>query len=92
MPEMIHGTLVPVLEQINMLILLSFVPFFLLIYLLGLYLSSRLCGPLKRIERDLDEVVKGNYQIHFYVRKNDEIKGIVEKINRVMEIIRTKSK
>jgi len=86
-PEAIAYTLFPVIEKINSMVIMVTIPLFLLLLLWGLILSHRFCGPLKRVERDLDRIIAGDGSVRLNVRKDDDIRGVVEKINKVIDIL-----
>ncbi|MCX5665922.1 MAG: hypothetical protein NT036_02595 [Candidatus Omnitrophica bacterium] len=46
-----------------------------------LFTSHRIAGPLYRIEKDLEELSRGNLNVHFNLRKNDEIKVLADTLN-----------
>ncbi|NQT21842.1 MAG: methyl-accepting chemotaxis protein [Candidatus Omnitrophica bacterium] len=48
-------------------------------------LSHRFAGPLERVEEDLDKILEGDYSVRFKVREKDDIKNIVNKLNRLLE-------
>jgi len=48
-------------------------------------LSHRLAGPIYRLEKDLQEIAKGNFSIRIRFRKKDELKSIAEGINRILD-------
>lgn len=50
-----------------------------------LILSHRLAGPIYRLERDLEDIAKGNFSIRIKFRKKDELKSIAEGINRILD-------
>lgn len=86
-PEAIAINLLPVLKKINFMLVIGLIPLFILLLLWGLILSHRFAGPIMRIERDLDRILEGNYSIRLKVRKNDDIKGIIDRLNRLLEKI-----
>jgi len=91
-PEAVYGNLLPVVHKINTMLLIGLVPLFGLLLLWGLILSHRFCGPLYRIERDLDRILEGDHTVHFRVRENDGIKSIIDRLNRVADIVKGKNK
>lgn len=91
-PENIIGTLQPVVEKINVMLVAWLLPLFALLIVWGLILSHRFCGPIERIEADLDKILEGNYHVRFKVRKNDDIKHAVEDLNKVLDILESKCK
>ena len=89
-PEVIAINLIPVLEKINFMLVLGLFPMFILIYLWGLMLSNRFCGPLRRVEADLDKILEGDLSVRFKVREKDDIKSIVDKLNTVLDRVQHK--
>jgi len=90
MPEAVITNLIPVINKINLMLTIGLIPFFSLIVLLGLVLSHRFYGPLRRIERDIDEIISGNHMVHFKVRKGDDVESIVSKLNTLAEMVRSR--
>ena len=83
-PEAIAGILMPVLSRVN-LILAIFLPLALLvIWFAALILSHRIAGPLYRIEKDLDARIAGSAHGPIRLRRKDEFKLLVEKLNKVI--------
>ncbi len=52
-----------------------------------LILSHRLAGPIYRLEKDLQDIAKGNFSVRINFRKKDELKSIAEGINRILDEI-----
>ncbi|MBU1888107.1 MAG: hypothetical protein KKB46_02810 [Candidatus Omnitrophica bacterium] len=50
-----------------------------------LVLSHRLAGPIYRLEKDLEDIAKGNFSIRIKFRKKDELKSIADGINRILD-------
>ncbi|MBU0759503.1 MAG: methyl-accepting chemotaxis protein [Candidatus Omnitrophica bacterium] len=50
-----------------------------------LILSHRLAGPVYRLEKDLEDIAKGNFSIRIKFRKKDELKSIADGINRILD-------
>lgn len=50
-----------------------------------LILSHRLAGPIYRLEKDLQDIAKGNFSIRIKFRKKDELKSIAEGINKILD-------
>lgn len=84
-PEAIAINLMPVLNKINFMLIAGLIPLFMLLFLWGLILSHRFSGPLERVEKDLDKILEGDTSIRFKVREKDDIKGIVDKLNKLIE-------
>lgn len=83
-PEAIAYNLIPVLRKINLIIICSLPVIFLLIWFIALELSHRISGPLYRIEKELDERIGGKVHEHIRLRVNDELRVLVDKINKLI--------
>ena len=80
-PEAIFANLVPVVERINGLLALTLPALALVILWCALVLSHRFAGPIERIENDLDRILAGEKHHRVRLRKNDDMKGIADRIN-----------
>ena len=84
-PEAIVVTLLPAMKKVN-LILLATVPIFLFLILkTALIYSNRIIGPVRRLERELDRVIEGDYSVRLKTRHKDELRAFVNKINMLLE-------
>ncbi len=84
-PEAIAVTLLPAMKKVN-LILLATVPIFLFLILrTALVYSNRIIGPVRRLERELDKVIDGDYSVRLKTRHKDELRAFVNKINMLLE-------
>jgi len=83
-PEAIAANLMPVLNRVNVVVLITLPLSLVLIWVVALELSHRIAGPLYRMEKDLDERIKGTRQGPIILRKNDELKPLADKINKLM--------
>jgi signal transduction histidine kinase len=52
-----------------------------------LIISHRIAGPIYRLEKDLQDIAKGNFSMRIKFRKKDELKSIAEGINRILDEI-----
>jgi signal transduction histidine kinase len=86
-PEYVALMLFPALKRVNIILLIGVPIVFVLLWCWGLILSHRLAGPVERLTRELDEIVRGDYRKRLQVRKDDELKGVVGNINKLLEKI-----
>ncbi len=84
-PEAIQANLLPVIRQINLLLLTLLPGLILIILWLAVAISHRFAGPVERLERELDAVVSGASRQPLHTRKNDDLAVLVQKINRLIE-------
>ncbi len=83
-PEAIAYNLIPVVRKINLIILIALPIVFLLVWWIALELSHRVCGPLFRLEKELDERIAGKGHGHIRLRPKDELRVLVDKINKLI--------
>ena len=60
----------------------------LLIIVISIIISHRVAGPIFSMERTIDRIVQGEKIEFIRLRKNDELKGLAEKINGLITIIK----
>lgn len=85
-PEYIAYTLFPVIKKINFMLLVGVPPVFLLLILWGIILSHRFAGPLERLEAELKKIYEhGDFKKRLKVRRHDDMRPIVEEINKVLD-------
>ncbi len=83
-PEAIAYNLMPVVRKVNTVMAIVVPISLLAIWLLALELSNRIAGPICRIQGELDKIISGEIQAPIEVRENDELKPLVDKINKLM--------
>lgn len=84
-PEAIASNLMPVLQKINFMLFIGLPPIFLLLLLWGMALSHRFAGPLERLEKDIKKISEGDYSVRVRIRKDDDLKPIVDAINNLID-------
>ena len=80
-PEAIFANLVPVITRVNRLLAWTLPALSLVILWCALMISHRFAGPIERIEDDLDQILAGNTHHRVRLRKNDDLKGVADRIN-----------
>lgn len=83
-PEAIAYTLLPVAKRVNLIILFSLPMALIVIWLMALEFSNRVAGPLYRIEKELDRRISGEKKGAIRLRRKDEMKDLVDKINKIL--------
>lgn len=92
-PEYIARNIFPVVNKINMMLLIGVPPLFLLLILWGVILSHRFAGPLERLEKELGEIYDDKRHKHrITLRKHDDIKPVADSINKLLDKIEGQSK
>ncbi len=88
MPEVIHEIIVPVFNKINTILIIGWPVMFGIIFVWGLYISHRFAGPIERLEKDLEEVLGGNWDKRIRLRQKDDLTGVAERINALIDSAR----
>lgn len=82
-----------VLMKINYVMLFGFPIFFIIVLVLGIMMSNRLIGPLRRITREINTAAdSGDISTRISIRKNDYIKPLVDSINKLLDAASKKIK
>lgn len=90
-PEYIAVNLFPVINKINMILLIGVPPLLLLLVFWGVVLSHRFAGPIERLEKELKRIVAHrDYKARVHLRKGDDVKPIADAINELLAGIERK--
>lgn len=86
-PGTVLFDLTPILQKVNMIILLSVPLILLVLWVIALEVSNRIAGPVYRLEKELDAVLSGQSRGPINLRKDDELKPLTAKINKLLSKI-----
>jgi methyl-accepting chemotaxis protein len=84
-PESIAYNIIPVLNKINIILLIGLPVISILLLFWGLVISHRIAGPVYRLEQDLKKIAEGDFSLRIKLRKKDELVSIAEGINKVLD-------
>lgn len=84
-PESIAYNLMPVFHKINAILAVGIPVIIAGLLILGIRISHKIAGPIYRMEKDLDEIAKGNLSLRIRLRRGDEFVDLAEKINKVLD-------
>ena len=87
-PEAIAESLIPALEKVNMILLITLPIIFVVMLLLAIIISHRIAGPIYRIEKELAEISKGDYSRRIKLRSRDELQEIAEGVNSLLDVLK----
>jgi len=86
-PELIAQALFPAFDRVNKIMLIGLPLVCMVILFLSIQLSHQLAGPLYRIEKELDIMVKTkDFSKSIKIRPRDRLHSLVSKINRALTI------
>ena len=84
-PEYIAQHMFPVISKVNLILLIGVPPLFILLIFWGIILSHRFAGPIERLESELKKVTEHEQYSHrIKVRRNDDMKPVVDAINGLL--------
>lgn len=85
-PEYIAYNLFPVINKINLILLIGLPPLFLILILWGIVLSHRFAGPLERVEKELHRIVDhSEHHKRLKLRRHDDMEPIAGAINKLLD-------
>ena len=91
-PEVVAYHLLPVVEKVNFVLIVSLPVLFLILFSIGLILSRRLVGPIERLERELKGIVSGDLSKRLQLRKDDALRPLVDDINALLDRVASEKK
>ncbi|MBU1121522.1 MAG: hypothetical protein ABIH71_05110 [Candidatus Omnitrophota bacterium] len=80
-PEAIAYNLIPVAKKVTIIIFIALPVTLLIIWIMAVEMSHKIAGPLFRLDRELDNRITGQDHGHITVRKKDELRPLIDKIN-----------
>jgi HAMP domain-containing protein len=86
LPEGVYEVIIPMFNRVNVVLLIGMPLVFALLILVSLCVSHRFAGPIERMEHEIDQILAGNRSKKINLRKNDDLKGLAERINRLIDI------
>lgn len=85
-PEYIAHNMFPVINKVNIILLVGVPPLFALLLLWGIILSHRFAGPVERLEKEIKKIAEHeSYSHRIKVRRHDDMKPIADGINGLLE-------
>lgn len=87
-PEAVVDQLSPVVQKVNIFLMVIIPILFLVLISIGIFLSRKLAGPIERLENELSEIIEGNLMSRrLKLRKNDELKPMIDDVNILLDKI-----
>lgn len=84
-PEALEEHVIPALREVNIILLVIIPLIFFIMLLIAFYISHKIAGPVYRVEKELEEIIKGDYSRRIKLRANDELKELAEGINQLLD-------
>ncbi len=91
-PEAVAEQLSPIVHKVNVFLTVSIPILFVILISIGIFLSRKLAGPIERVEKELSEIVEGCLTSRrLKLRKGDELKPMIDDVNRLLDKIEKES-
>lgn len=84
-PEAVASNVMPVVSQVNQVLVISLPVCLVLGGVLAVRISHRLVGPVQRLEAELDRVLGGDSDQPIRMRATDDLRGVADRINRLLK-------
>ncbi len=87
-PEYIAINLFPVINKINLMLMIGVPPVLFVLLLWGIAVSHRFAGPLERLEGELKKISgTRDFNRRLKLRKYDDIRPIADAVNEVLDVM-----
>jgi len=84
-PEAIAEHLIPAIHKIDSILLIGLPLLMIILTAWGFMLSTKLVGPIARMEKEIKAIAESGYSRRINLRKNDTLKPIAEGINSILD-------
>ena len=81
LPDIIARDLLPVIERINYILVISLPVVFIVLLTWAIVLSYRFVAPLERLEEDLQKIDEGDYSVRLEISHDHDLAPIAGVIN-----------
>jgi len=84
-PDIIARDLVPVIQSINVMLVIALPIIFIVLLTWAVILSYRFLGPLERLEEDIKRIDEGDYSVRLQINKDHDLSPIADVINDLVD-------
>jgi len=85
LPDVIARDLLPVIQRINVILIIALPAVFIILLTWAIILSYRFIGPLERLEEDIKSIDDGDYSVRLQINKDHDLSPIADVINDLVE-------
>jgi len=85
LPDVIARNLLPVIERINLVLIVGLPIVFAVMLTWAIVLSYKFVAPLERLEEDLEKIDEGDYSVRLEVSQDHELSPIANVINDLVD-------
>ena len=92
LPDVIARDLYPVIDQINLVLVVGLPVVFVVLISWAVVLSFRFVGPLERLEEDIRRIDEGDYSVRLQINSDHDLSPIGDVINDLVGKLEQKEK
>jgi signal transduction histidine kinase len=85
LPDVIARDLLPVIQRINFILVISLPMVFIVLLTWAVILSYRFVAPLERLEEDIKRIDEGDYTVRLQINKDHDLSPIADVINDLVD-------
>ena len=85
LPDVIARDLLPVIQQINLILAVGLPVVFVVLLSWAVILSFRFVGPLERLEEDLQRIDEGDYSVRLQISHDHDLAPVAGIINDLVD-------
>lgn len=87
-----QGLFVAIFNKVAMALLKNMSILAVLIFIVAIFVSHRIAGPIHRIKSIIRDIGDGKLDTRIYLRKTDELHDLAEELNKMQENLKSKLK
>lgn len=92
LPDIIARDLLPVVNNINYILMIGLPVVFVIIMTCAVLLSRRIVAPLERLEEDIMKIDSGDYSVRLEIKGDHDLQPIAKVVNHLMDKLEKNSK
>ncbi len=85
LPDVIARDLMPVIDKINIILMIGLPVVFIVLLTWAVVLSYKFVSPLERLEEDIKKIDEGDYGVRLQINKDHDLSPIADVINDLVD-------
>ena len=85
LPDIIARDLLPVIQRINVVLIIGLPAVFIVLLTWAVILSYRFVAPLERLEADIERIDEGDYTVRLQINRDHDLAPVAGVINDLVD-------
>jgi len=85
LPDIIARDLLPVIQRINVVLIIGLPAVFIVLLTWAVILSYRFVAPLERLEEDIERIDEGDYTVRLQINRDHDLAPVAGVINDLVD-------